>query len=522
MSETKTIVTTKTKFQEHDEEREDKAFDVSAEVSLSPRNPIPLELENIMGFSPGGNKYIPFFNTEDDTYEFNGFFVNILQSVLQSTTLNACILSKTKCAMGDGLEIEGLKPGADKVWDNFSKNCNADGESLNTVIEQAIKSFYVFGNVCIEFVKGSVGGKKFLYVYCKNTLDCRKGWPDENNNSNAVVISRWFRKPDRYNMTQKFNIRIPFYHTGPGSKKQYWVEDTIAKTQPDKEPNIYMGGKPSGVGIGVYRTTVWIKDNYPGYDHYGLPSWLSAKIDSMNEYNSKHYNLDNLDNNMSPGGLMTLSGNLTDEEVRKKGKQLNRAYTGKGKIGRLMVIASEGGAADAKFTPFNTFKEGSYVDLIKESKEQIILANEWDGALIGIGDKGTMGKGGAYLKELYQQKVRTVVKPLHRKMKDEFLLPLCEIANEWLGTKWDVNKMEFQIANLFEDNTEANTTINGLNSFLKIVEMVSSGKYPLDAAVNLVCDRFGKTPAEAKKLLGNIVVNPNIQNPPPTPIPSDV
>ena len=518
MSERKTKAAKKIVPQSNSDEGNN--YDITAQVSLSPINPIPLELENIFGFSPGGNKFIPFFAGQDKEYGFNSFFVNILQSVLQSVTQSACINTKAQYTIGDGIYLINVDEAKDKTWQNFKSSANGENKSLNTVLLELIKSYLTFGNVCIEFVKGSVGGKKFLYVYVKNTLDCRKGWPDENNSSNAVIISRWFRKPGTYNLTQKFNIRIPFYNTGEGLKDKYWVEDSIAVTEPDKEPTIYMGGKPDGQGIGVYRTAIWMRQEYAGYDHYGLPSWLSSKIDGMNEYNSKHYNLDNLDNNMVPGGLLQLTGSMTSKEVNQESKRINNSFSGKGKIGRTIVTCSEGGVQDSKYTPFNTSKESSYDGLIESSKEAIFIANEWDGALIGAAAKGTMGKGGAYLKELYQQKIKTVIKPLHRKIKDEFFDPLCEIANEWLGTKWNPDEMDIQISNLFDDTTEANTTVAGLDSFLKIVEMVAGGKYPLDAAIELVQERFGKTKEESTKLLGNIVVNP--LNNKPTPIPTDV
>jgi hypothetical protein len=479
---------------------------VTAEVKLAPHDPIPLELGNIFGYSPGGNKFIPFFEGTDKVYGFNAFFVNILQSAQQSPTQAACITQKTKYTIGDGLYIDG--PGEkDKSWQAFKACANGDGKGLNAVLKEIIASYFTFGNVCVEFVKGSFGGKKFLYVYVKNTLDCRKAWPDENNCSNAVIISRWFRKPGVYNLTEKFNIRIPFYRCGPGNKNMYWMEDAIAVTNPDKEANIYGGETPRG-GIGVYRTSLWIKDDAPGYDHYGLPSWLPSKIFGMLEYSSAYYNLDNFDNNMSPGGLLAIGGTHSDEEIKKIGRDLNRAYTGKGKQGRILVIGSETGMPDQDFKPFNTHKDGSFIDLIDNSIERIIASNEWDGALLGINKSGTLGKGGSYLNELYQQKVRTVIRPLHRKLKDEFLTPLCEIANEWLGTKWDVNKMDIAVTNLFDDTTEASTTVKGGEYMLKIIELVASGTYPLEAAIELVSDRFGKTREEAAKLLGNIQVRP--------------
>ena len=490
----------------------DRGGDVTAEVKIDPHNPIPLELENVFGFSPGGNKCIPFFNGEDKFYGYNAFFINILRARQESNTQNACIISKTKYTMGDGIYIDGkdAKGKDDKKWSDFTKRANVDGKNLNTVIKEIADTFYTFGNVCIEIVKGEVMGQRFLYVYCKNILDCRKAWPDENNTSNAVVISRYFRKSGVYNLTQRFNIRIPFYRSGPGLKDKYWLKDAMAKPNPEKDGSMLTGDIPAN-GIKVYRTAIWIKDDFPGYDHYGLPSWLPSLIFGKLEYESAFFNLDNLDNNMNPGGALTVSASMTDPEVTALSRKINKQYLGKGKRGRIVVVAAENGVESSKFTPFNVHKDGSYLDLVNTSREEIITANEWDGALIGKAEKGTMGKGGGYLNELYQQKVKTVIKPVHRKIKDEFLTPLCEIADEWLGTDWSSYDLDIAISNLFDDTTEATTTVNGMTAFMSIVKLVSTGSWPLDAAVKFVADRYGMDEKTAQEMLGDIQVTPPTQ-----------
>lgn len=483
--------------------------DITAEVKLDPHNPIPLELENIFGFSPGGNKFIPFFSGIDNLYGYNSFFINILRARQESTTQNSCIVAKKKYTIGDGIYINGEdKAGTnDKIWTGFLNSCNVDGKSLNTVLGEVFDNLYTFGNVCIEIVKGEIGGKRFLFVYCKNTLDCRKAWPDENNTSNAVIISRWFRKPGVYNLTQRFNIRIPFYKSGPGNKTKYWIQDAMAKENPDKDGGGLAGGIPSP-GIKVWRTAIWIKDDYPGYDHYGLPSWLSSLIFGKLEYEGAHFNLDNIDNNMNPGGLLTVSASMTPEETNILSRKLNKQYLGKGKKGRLLVVSAENGVEAAKYEPFNTYKEGSYLELVNISRDETISANEWDGALIGKVEKGSMGKGGSYLNELYQQKVKTVIKPKHRQIKDELLTPLAEIADEWLGTKWSSYDLDIQVSNLFDDTTEASTTVNGLNAFMNIVKLVSTGSWPLDAAIKFVALRYGVDEKKATEMLGDIAVTP--------------
>ena len=480
---------------------------VTAEVKIDPHNPIPLELENVFGFSAGGNKFIPFFNGTDNCYGYNAFFINILRARQESNTQNACIVTKTKYTIGDGIYIDGEDEKAvdDKQWTSFLNRANVDNKGFNTVLNEVIENYYTFGNVCIEIVKGQVGGQRFLYVYCKNTLDCRKAWPDENNTSNAVIISRYFRKPGVYNLTQRFNIRIPFYKSGPGSKANCWLVDSMAKPNPSVDGGT-LTGEPPANGIKVLRTAIWIKDEYPGYDHYGLPSWLPSLIFGKLEYEGAYFNLDNLDNNMNPGGVLTVSASMDEKETQAMSRKINKQYLGKGKRGRIVVVAAENGVESSKYTPFNTSKDGSYIELMNMSRDEIISANEWDGALIGKSETGSMGKGGSYLKELYQQKIKTVVKPIHRKLIDEFITPLCEIADDWLGTSWSKYDLDIAVANLFEDTTEATTTNTGITALTEIIKLVAAGTWPIEGAIKFVSERYGVDEKTAKEWLGPIKV----------------
>ena len=470
--------------------------DVTNEVNINVRNPVPLELENTFAFSPGGNKYIPFLTQiDDDFYGFDTFFNTLLELRTQSSSLDAILDSKTDFTIGDGIYIKGVdsKENPDKVWKSFVKICNTEPEGLNAVIRSIIVNFLTFGNAPIEIVRGETGGERWLHVYSKNQLDCRKSWPDENNESNAMIISRWFRKRGYLNLTQKFNIKIPFYKVGNGSKEDYWIED-MTDNQGNK------------VGKGIFRTALWLRNKYPGYDHYGLPSWIASIINAELEYSGSVYNHDNLKNGMNIGGILTVDGNLSDPEQRKLAKDLKYTFSGKGKGGRSMVAASTDNINKTDWKPFNTHKDGSYIELDQNSVNKLIMANKWDGAFLGNKDGMTKAKSGAYLNELYQQKIKTVIKPLHRVIKDGFLIPLCEIADEWLGTKWSDWDLDIQVSNLFNDTTEAGTTVNGLVALTNILKLVGDGVLPHQNAINLIAMKFGMEIHNAESIVNGIKV----------------
>lgn len=494
----KTIVNKKNTRQEEDEN------DVTNEIQINVRNPIPLELENTFGFSAGGNKYIPFLTqSEDSVYGFDTFFNILLQLRTQSSTLDAVLDSKTNFSVGDGIYIPGVDPAKkqDKVWNNFVKICNSESESLNSVLRSCIVNFLTFGNAPIEIVKGETNGKRWIHVYSKNQLDCRKEWPDGNNESNAMIISRFFRKRGYMNLTQKFNIRIPFYKSGPGNKKLFWIEDTTNNQ-----------GQP--IGKGIFRTSLWLRNKYPGYDHYGLPSWIASMVNAELEYSGSIYNYDNLKNGMNIGGILTIDGNVSVTEQKKFARDLVKTFSGKGKGGRTMVAASVDGINKTNWKQFDTHKDGSYIELDLNSVNKVIMSCQWDGAFLGNKDGMSKAKSGAYLNELYQQKIKTVIKPLHRIIKDGFLLPLCEICDEWMGTNWMDYNLDIQVSNLFNDTTEASTTVNGYIALTNTIKMVAEGSLPHANAIKLICMKFGMELHDAEEIINGIVVTPKIKKTP--------
>ncbi len=476
------------------------ADDVTNEVNINVRNPVPLELENHYGYSAGGNRYIPFLTfTNDECYGWDTFFNTLLKTRLESSTLDAVLDSKMKFAMGDGIYRKGIDntKHEDKDWDAFIKICNSEPEGLNAVLQSVIDNFQTYGNAPIEIAKGETAGKKWLSVYSKNALDCRKGWPDGNNQSQAMIISRWFRQRGIMNLTQKFNIRIPFYKMGPGLKDDCWVQDSKDNQGKDVKP--------------VWRTALWVRNKYPGYDHYGLPSWIASLIHANLEYRGSVYNYDNLKNGMNVGGILTVEGNLAPGEQKKMAKDLKNTFSGVGHGGRTMVAASTDALSKTDWKPFNTHKDGSFIDLAALSKDSIIMNNSWDGAFLGNKDGMTKAKSGAYLNELYQQKIKTVIAPLHKIIIEQFITPLMEIADEWLGTDWSKYDLDIQVSNLFNDTTEASTTVNGAVALTNILKLVGDGTLPHENAVFLLSFKWGMQLHEAEKIVNGIKVQTKIK-----------
>jgi len=444
-------------------------------VRLDPKNPVPLEMEGSIGYAVNGQRYIPFLDQKDN------FFTTIVRARLGSVAQNACINTKTNYTVGDGLVVKDYTPKQDLIWDDFIINANNRRQSLNGVYRSGVESLFAFGNICFEVVRGTSAGKRFLKVYVRNMLDCRLSWPDANDEVKSAVISKRFRKRGIIELNNQNCVTIPLYSAGPGTKNDYWLNDTKNE---------------------VERTCIWVRTEISGYDYYGLPSYVASIINQLIEYQGSRFNLDNLESNMVLSGMLALKGNVSEEEAQRIGQSVINEHTGEGKNGRIAVVASEDGIDDAFYKSFDTHKDGSYIEMDDKSVEKIMLANEWDSALAGLQSGKALGKGKGYLKEVYDQKLKTVITPVHRTMKDNFLTPLFEIADEWLGTKWSQFDISVQLSNLFEDVTEATTTVNGINAFINVVKMVAGGQWEQGAAAKFVAKRWGMSEQEASDMIG--------------------
>jgi hypothetical protein len=329
-------------------------------------------------------------------------------------TMNACVTTKRDYIVGEGWRITNLKDNEqpDQEFVDWAKSINNRNETLNRAISQASEYLLRYGNVFIEFVRGSVAGKKFVKIYVHNDLECRLGEPDEDDIPRTVVRSKRFKDVGIINFGATDQAtEIPIFD--PLRKRNSWKKD----------------GK-------VERTMIHLKNEFAGVDYYGMPSNVSALPQAVLEYEFARYNMDDLENNMNPGGMLILQGNFSQTEANKIGKEIVKTYTGKGKRGRTMVIASEQGLENSKFEKFDTQKDGSFVESDKRVEEKIIFANQWDRLLAGLSDSGSMGKGNAYILNLFRLKYQTVIKPIQKYLIESFLSVAIEVVDDWTGTKW--------------------------------------------------------------------------------------
>ncbi len=393
---------------------------ISNAVKLNAESPIPFEYGGIAFSALNGAKYLPFFAPDDR------FFQTLLEARLLSVTQNACIHTKRNYCLGSGWTINNLATSKkiDPLFEAWAACINNKNETLNNIFTKAFGSHFCFGNTPVEIVRGTAGGKRFIKIYVRSPLECRLSLPNTEDSCEQVIISKHFKEKGIWYGLGKGSsgaITIPIYNAL--NKKNSWLKDGS-----------------------VERTMLWIKNEMDGYSYYGLPSSISGLSQQVLEYEITRYNLDNLDNNMKPGGVILLQGNVTQEEANRLGKSIIHQHSGKGKRGRWIVMASEQGIESSKVEQLSVQQEGSFNELDHSATEKILFANEWDSVLAGLqhSSSNAMGKGNSYFLSVFKAKYNTVIKPAQEFILEQMLKPILSIYDEWMNTKWSSYNFSLQ------------------------------------------------------------------------------
>ncbi len=399
--------------------RKSNTVTVQDEVKLDTHQPIPFELSgNSFYFFEGGERYIPYLDKNDN------FFNTLLEAKLLSVTQSTCVTTRADYCSGKSITIDELKGRklneVDPQLDEFTSNINNRNETLHEICHEINDHLDTFGNCFVEIIKGQVGREKFVKVYVWNTPECRLGKPRKGEDVPTFVIRS--KKLLRGQMRDFDEVtKRPILNTKRPNDNKYWVNE---KT--------------------TLRTVIFLRRKTAGYPNYGLPIGISALPQMLIEYKGARYNLDNFDNNLSPGGFIGIKGSMTTSEATNKSRTINQQIVGPGKTGRWVVIADENGFESFDVKPFDNQREGSYTDLDKSVEAKIILANQWNKVLAGIDDGSALGKGSGYIKAVYDIALKKVILPRQEFLLQNFIKPLMEICDNWMGTKFASYTWKFE------------------------------------------------------------------------------
>lgn len=384
-------------------------------VKLDPENPVPIQYGNDSFYSTESKPYIPFIGKNDNLPGL------LLEARLTSPTHNACITTIADAVVGKGITVlDNEKPNPDLL--KWLKCVNRKRQSFNKLLTAAVDGERTQGNQFIEVVRGSIAGKKYLKLHLHSMLYCRLSEIEddaEDDLPKSVLISKDFARRG-YNGKTKKNNEIPLWYDSEVGKNKYW------KKRDD----------------GSESTMLHFKNEISGIDHYGLPSSIPSLRNQVMEGSSAQYNIDNFENNMILGGMLIFKSSMTQDEAERQAKEIMLSHVGKGKTGRIAVISSEEGIEGVDFKPYDTQKEGSFIELDKANEEKIIASHNWDSTLAGINRGSSLGNGSTYIRAIYDVKEATLLKPLRSELIDNVVKPIMKIYADWFGAK-EVADYEF-------------------------------------------------------------------------------
>jgi capsid portal protein len=385
-------------------------------IVLDVVNPIPFEptgKSSAFQYVPQANKkYVPFLPPDDN------FFQLLFEAKLLSPTNNACVNSKTNFCVGDGLFFKDGKEDVEFI--DWCKKVNKKGQSFYKILKSIFNNNFTVGNNFVEIIRVKAGSTKQIRVVNRSFLDCRLSEPNDDDICESVFISKKFNKNGTWTLVNDEAVELPIYY---GDPKMEWY----------KSQN------------GTEHCVIHIKNDTPGYEYYGMPDNISSLPQQILEYKAARHNIDDFENNLVVGGAIFLEGNVTQDEANKIGKELIKAHTGDGKRGRWTVIAGQKGITSSKMESFDTQKDGSFLELDKLIESKIIDSNNWDSTLYGQHQAGGLGSNGfAYLSSIFDTKYKTVIEPAQKFVLNDFINPLFEIHDDWVGTKWSDFELEFK------------------------------------------------------------------------------
>lgn len=143
---------------------------------------------------------------------------------------------------------------------------------------------------------------------------------------------------------------------------------------------------------GLLHTFVHIRDYEPQFPIYGLAEWVAGMDAAAIGYKTNKWNVSRLDNQFSTSGILEIYGDKSDKKLLEQIKKFKEKKTGEGNNAQLLVIVRERGAdAASNYTPLIQTNEGDWINLHKQSDQDMIIAHNWFRSLTGLAEAGTLG-----------------------------------------------------------------------------------------------------------------------------------
>lgn len=257
------------------------------------------------------------------------------------------------------------------------------------------------------------------------------------------------------------NETAEFYHI-PVKNCRFSKENNILKLIQEiaGEKTIF---NPFNSGEKEVNEYIGLKSYHPKSLFYGVPDYIPALAAIVLDRSAVKFNIKRFDNNMVLDHIITVVGAAFGSSAKKDIKDFfTNNFTGLDNAGKSLLLEvddknkNEVGIEVHKVA--SEVKEGSYLELRKELKEEIIAAHGVPPRLVGIAAAGQLG-GAAEVKEQMRLFRDIVIKPRQKEVEfvfNNFILKDAFPENK----KWKLRFDAFDISDAVEDARFYETIMN--------------------------------------------------------------
>lgn len=343
------------------------------------------------------------------------FIKNLMSLVHNSTTLGNVLRSKTAFTLGDGFQVveadsipilKAIKKLVRKFTGDSKKlealnDClglvNPLGETLEDVSTKLISDYVSFGNCFAEILKTTDEGKPVVYLY------------------HIPVYKVGIEKQDNTGLSPNFGICQDWQNLG--SKPENIQIVPIY-------PNFTTGA--------AKRSIIHLKQYAAGFDYWGLPDWISARLWANIEYRIPKYNITKFKNGFVPSAIMQFFGAMNEDEASDLIKGIDATFTDSGKNSKIFaqVLRDESYKADVQILEDKS--EGNFLELSKLASQALVTACRWTMSLAGFATSGKLGTN-QQIRDEIEFVTNTVVKQIRRPFLQKVINVYIKELNEVKG-----------------------------------------------------------------------------------------
>lgn len=377
------------------------------------KNPIPSEKEETERDRSSGSVYGTDVRFVPNLVHSNE--VPVLLDVLEevSTTHGACIASKTHYTLGKRFVV---KPGryadmidfgddaeemslsiADKdraVLSELVKLCGPQG-GLRDVFKLVCDEAQKQGNVWVELRRTKQGDASAFAIEVHSAQHVLRGVDQEGKLEDYVWVSRsWDSEYLRRFPAKKISLKE-------------WEQDEEA---------------------GVERLMIHWMQRKTARRVYGVPSSLSGRLDSQNEFRSAEHNFWNFENGFSARTIMQFvkSQGMTDKKAKEFVARLREKFSGQSSE-RIFAQVVESEAMLARVDNIGDAFEGDFNELRDDSRKAVVRAHNWFEILIGNPTAGKLGQVQEFI-NTWKVAMATTIRPLRQSLMEGAIMPAIEQA----------------------------------------------------------------------------------------------